>query len=93
MNLNIYTVYDTKAQAYLAPYFMHADGMAIREFSNAVNNERHHFSRNPEDYILFSIGVFDDNTAEIKSATPQTLGSGHHFVKNEHTNPTEEINS
>lgn len=67
MQHSIFTVYDDKAKAYLPPFFMHRAAMAIRTFTDACNDESHQFGKNPADYTLFEIGVYDDETATIKN--------------------------
>ena len=54
--------------------------MAQRAFNDCVNDAEHNFGRHPEDYTLFKIGEFDDQTAEINWETPQSLGNGIEYV-------------
>lgn len=72
MELKIYTVYDAKAEAYLAPSFVSNDQVAARAFEYAVNSDEHDFGRFPEDYTMFRIGIFDPMTGAITSETPGT---------------------
>nr|UXQ88051.1 MAG: nonstructural protein [Microvirus sp.] len=81
MNQNIYTVYDQKARAYLTPFFMPEDGMAIRTFSDCVNSKDHHFGKHPSDYTLYKMGVYDDNSADLLAIPLQSLGNGVEFVE------------
>lgn len=60
MKQNIYTVLDQKAGAYLAPFFMLNDGMAVRTIENCLFDKDHQFFRHPEDYLLYKIGEYDD---------------------------------
>lgn len=71
----VFSVYDAKAKAYLPPFFLHEEGLAIRAFSNCANDPDHQFGQNPEDYTLFLIGQYDDITAELIPETPSTLGN------------------
>ena len=63
----LFSIYDEKAHAYLPPFTLPTAGMAIRTFTDCANAPDHAFSRNPGDYTLFELGVFDDNTAEINA--------------------------
>ncbi len=81
MNLEIFSVYDIKAKAYLPPFFMPRIDLAIRLFSNSANDPGHAFGANPEDYVLFHIGCFDDDNAKIKTQTPNSLGIAIEMVK------------
>lgn len=78
---NIFTIYDEKAAAYLPPFFLPTDGMAIRTFSSCINSPDHQFGAHPQDYTLFKLGQYDDNTAELISSTRTiSLGNGVEFI-------------
>lgn len=62
----VFTVYDSKAEAFLPPFFLHTKGLAIRSFINAATDERHEFYRHPGDYTLFCIGRWDDNSGAME---------------------------
>lgn len=62
MKLKVFSVYDAKAFAYLPPFFIAEKGMAARAFSEAVENPQHQFGKHPEDFTLFYLGEFDDQT-------------------------------
>ena len=66
MILKIFVIFDSKAGAYLPPFFMHAEGQATRAFSNMANDRSTQIGLNPEDYTLFEVGTFDDNTAQFE---------------------------
>lgn len=60
MVLNVYSVYDLKAKAFLSPFFLPQDAMAVRALIDAVSDSTHQFAKHPEDYQLFKLGSFDD---------------------------------
>ena len=76
MKHNIFSIYDSKAKAYLTPFFLHQDGMAIRIFTDCVNDPNHQFNKHPEDYILFNIGTWSDDKAIIKPNLHTALATG-----------------
>jgi len=77
----IYSINDNKAQAYLPPFFLHNKNIAIRHFADCVKDKNHQFAKNPEDYSLWEIGEFDDNTGEIKYYSPHhALGTGMDYI-------------
>jgi len=79
---HIFTVYDSKAAAYLQPFFSQTKGTAIRNFSDAVNDAQHHFSRHAEDYTLFELGHFDDQDAKFHlHETPESIGVAIEFLQ------------
>ena len=65
-----FSVFDSAASAYLPPFFVHSEKMAIRSFSDVVSNPEHQFAKHPEDYILHRLGIFDDNTGQFQPETP-----------------------
>ena len=77
MKHKIFSIYDTKAEAYLPPFFVHQEALALRAFSDAVNTEGHQFNMHPGDYTLFNIGAWDDNDCKIiTNKTPINLANG-----------------
>lgn len=79
---HIFTVYDSKAAAYLQPFFAQTKGVAIRNFSDAVNDPQHHFARHGEDYTLFELGHYDDSDAKFHiHETPESIGKAIEFQK------------
>lgn len=81
MKLQIYTVYDAKAEAYLTPFFAATDAVAIRNFNAAANDEEHSFHRHAEDYSLFLIGGFDIETATLApTAALKPLARAHEQI-------------
>ncbi len=81
MKIKMYSVHDTKAAAYLQPWFQTKDALAIRNFADCVNDKNHNFGRHPEDYNLFQIGEFNDQNATIEPNAPKSLGNGIEFIE------------
>ena len=49
--------------------------MTMRAFEETANDVNHAFGKHPEDYTIFEVGTFDDNTCEIITyKTAVTLG-------------------
>ena len=70
----VFTVYDTKSQAYLQPFFLQTEGQAIRAIADCVNDPEHQFARHPGDYTLFALGTFNDEIAKFNvHETPRAL--------------------
>lgn len=63
--MKIYSVYDSKAECYLTPFFAPTAGVALRMFTQAAQDENHEFHKHAEDYTLFEIGEFDQDSAAI----------------------------
>ena len=82
MFLNLYTIYDTVAEVFNKPFADINDASAIRSFSESVKDQAH-----KNDYVLYHIGGFDDNSGQITAdKAPLKLKSGFE-VKNENVVP------
>ncbi len=79
MKQQIFTIYDSKAKAYLTPFFMHNNDMAMRVFADCTNDPGHQFGKHPEDYTLFNIGSWSDDKAKFLTSNPLSLGNGIEF--------------
>jgi len=77
----MFVIYDSKANAYMQPWFLTTEPMAVRAFSDLINDPQSNAGKHPEDYTLFSIGNFNDNTAEVTWTPPLTLGNGIQFLQ------------
>lgn len=64
MKLVLCTVKDRAADAYGRPMFVPSVGVAIRSFSDEVNRDdpENQLNRHPDDFDLYELGEFDDNT-------------------------------
>lgn len=83
MTWKVFSVYDSKVEAYLQPFFQRSRGEALRNFIAAVNDPQTMFNKHPEDYTLFEIGEFSEEKGEIRSNEVKTsLGVAIEFVKN-----------
>lgn len=86
----VFTIHDEKAKAFLPPFFLPNEGMAIRTFGDCVNSDSHQFGVHPEDYRLFQIGVFDDESGELDSFAPRIISCGIELVgRSRETGPQE----
>lgn len=83
----MFVIYDSQAKAYMQPWFLTQNGMAQRAFSDCVNDADHNFARHPEDYTLFTIGEYDDQTATLQCHAPHTMGNGIQYILTKPTDP------
>ncbi len=56
----IFSVFDSKADAYLPPFFAPTTAVGVRTFAAAANAEAHQFRMFAGDYTLFELGEFDE---------------------------------
>lgn len=82
MVLKVFSLYDSKAEAYMQPFFMQGKGQAIRALSDLVADEKSQVSRHPEDFTLFEIGEYDDVRGTFTNCTtPKSLGVAIEYKK------------
>lgn len=63
--LKIFTVYDSKTEAYLPPFYAQATGAGLRIFIEAAGTAEHQFHKHAGDYTLFEIGEWDELRGEL----------------------------
>lgn len=74
MELKIYSIRDAKAEIYNAPFFQKTHGEAERNFTQLVNDEKSTVAKFPEDFDLYFLGTYDDNTGKVQPLdTPQHM--------------------
>lgn len=68
MNLTLYSIKDIKAEAFNVPFAFTTQGQALRAFQDLANDKTTTVGQHPEDYRLFQVGVFDQETGTIINA-------------------------
>jgi len=82
MTLMMYAVYDHKAKAYGQPKLDYNTATCLRWFSDLVNKDGHPWQAHPEDYTLFQLGEYDDQSGMILPlTTPTPIGKAVEYVK------------
>lgn len=66
MKLIIVSIYDSKAGFFGQPVSTVAKGAALRSFQDEVNTDGSTYARHPEDFSLFEIGTFNQDTGMIE---------------------------
>ena len=68
MITKIYALRDDKAQAFLTPMVFQNDALAMRAIAQLCSDPRNCFIyTNPEDYQLYTLGEYDDQTGIVTS--------------------------
>lgn len=80
MKLHAYTIRDTKADTWGIPFFVKNDASAKRAFYNLVNDPQSTVNRNPEDYLLYKVGTWDDEGAIIEPSIPVQIATAIELV-------------
>jgi len=84
MIMKIFSIYDSKAEAYNSPFYMQTQSLAIRAFTDEANNESSQIGKHPADFTLFYMGEYDDHTASFTlEDTKISLGVASEFVGKE----------
>ena len=73
MKLELYSVFDKAVKAYMTPFFARARGEAIRSFGDAANDEKHQFGKHANDFVLYYIGEFDDQSGIVTRVDPERV--------------------
>lgn len=88
------SVWDAKAEAFGKPIFVQSHGAAVRSFADAVNSpeKEHDFAKYPQDFTLFAMGDFDDQTGKFTILrSPLELAKAISLVTAEVTTPAGRI--
>lgn len=65
MSMRIFSVFDSKAEAFLQPFFSPTAETALRSFKKAVNEDTSVWGDNPGDFTLFEIGDWDEHDGTL----------------------------
>jgi len=84
MRSKIFSIYDTKVQAFGVPFFSSHEQHAYRMMSMAVSDGTTQLGAFPSDFMLFELGEFDDQTAEFDLlVSPKAHGPLSNFKDND----------
>lgn len=76
MQLKAYSIRDSKSEVFHTPFFQKTHGEAERSFKKLTNDPSTDVNKYPEDFDLYYIGEYDDNTGKW---TPED--SPKHIIK------------
>lgn len=81
MIVNVYAIYDSKADAFLQPWFAATHALAFRNIERATKNPESPFVQFPADFTLFKIGEFNDEDGTLSaSKVNESLGNFIQFL-------------
>lgn len=72
----VYAIQDAKAEAFMNPFFKPTRAMAQRDFELACQDPNSLMSKTPQDFQLFELGQFDDDTGELKPTMVTLVATG-----------------
>lgn len=64
--MQVFQIYDVKAEAFLPPFFLKTVGLAVRTFEAAANEKDHNFYLYGADFTLFHTGEYDETSGRVK---------------------------
>jgi len=73
VKLMAFTVYDSKAEGYLRPFFAESKPLAIRAVQAALSDPSHSFAMFPGDYVLYHVGFFDPSTGKLENGVMDSI--------------------
>lgn len=80
MILQMYSIFDSAAAAYLRPFYCQTDGEALRAFTDIATDADHNIGKHPEDYSLYRVGQFDDNKGKLVPLDKECLATAQEVV-------------
>ena len=78
--MKMFAVRDLKVEKYMKPFFAETTGEAIRYFEGLVVDPQTTVARWPRDFVLYELGVFDEESALCETHSPLELGSAADFM-------------
>ncbi len=72
--MQIFTIRDSKAEAYLQPFYAMNVGLAVRMITESAQDQGTMLYKYPSDFELFSIGSFDEHTGIITGSPHVSIG-------------------
>ena len=81
--LYVVAVRDSAVRAFNRPVFVPTIGVAVRSFADEVNrkSEDNQMFRHPDDFELWSLALFDDETGEFQAAEQRCVARAKDVVQ------------
>lgn len=76
MKLKVFSVLDTKAGVFEAPFFGQSEGVVVRSWADEINNPRDPrspWTNHPGDFTLYLLGEFDNVTGSFDLVKPRAV--------------------
>lgn len=87
MELKAYSIRDSKASIFNPPFYKKTHGEAERDFTTLCKDEKSTCAQYPEDFDLYFLGTYDDQTGVFKSLdTPQHITKAVNVISREKMN-------
>lgn len=73
MLMKMYSLWDSQAQMFSAPFCAPRQEIAVRAVREVLQGESNP-AKYPDEFSLFEVGEFDDATGDIEGVAPKNLG-------------------
>lgn len=81
MKLEMIAIRDEAVKAYMTPFFVRALGEATRMFRHQANDPESKIANHPEDFLMYHLGTYDDETGIIhQNERHVLLGMASEFI-------------
>lgn len=74
------SIYDTKAEFFSPPFVQNNEVEARRSFDDVANDPKGRIYQHMEDYDLYMLGEFVDNSGELIPIKPKSLGKARKLI-------------
>lgn len=81
--MKIYAIYDHATEAFGQPFFVKAQGQAVRSFRDECENPESQFAKHPGDFDLFYIGEYNEENGTITQQGTERVARASDFAKGE----------
>jgi len=72
MIYKVFTVFDSKIDVFLPPFFCRTSGEAARIMMDMCSDKNHNFYKYRSEFMLFELGTYDDSTGMMVPLTAPT---------------------
>lgn len=77
----VFSIFDTKGEAFCLPFYKQTKGLAIRDFTDAIKDPQSPYSKYPSEFIMYEIGEYDDSSGSLLNYEVNVLvGHGSDFI-------------
>lgn len=76
----LYSIKDTKAEAFIQPFMDSTDGLAMRAIKQTFKESNHPMTEFSEDFQLWSIGEIDLATGRLITETAEGVSYPQHVI-------------
>lgn len=80
MKLFVVAIRDRAVDAFLRPWYVRSTGEALRVFTDSLNTPDSQMKVHPEDYDLYALGTFVEETGLFDTGVPSMIGIGKDMI-------------